>query len=159
MANPYSTPASNIEKGLASKSTLRAFSQRSTLFVVLVSIVTLGIYSIVWAVSRTKMLNTESTSNPLPISQLILGWVLIIASNVPVALAGDQPNLLLGLLAMGLSIGGMVFMLMWVFGFRKRLHTLVGISHGDPRWANGFLLFLLNVYYLNYKINQIKEIS
>jgi uncharacterized Tic20 family protein len=162
--NPYSTPSADLHVPLSDNSieAIKKIPRFSTWAVVGLSIITLGIYSYYWLYSRTKMLNSllVDSNNKIPsgltLSIIILAIINFFLSLYPLFNAGQVSSAIDGL-SMFISIIGVILFLVWAFSFRKRLNTLSNSQKGERFWLGGILTFLINVYYFQYKINQIHD--
>lgn len=163
--NPYSAPdadlaVKNTGSGVAK---VKEFPRFTTWAVVGLSIITLGIYTFYWLYSRTKILNRLLPENKiagwLPIAAIVTLIAYYVVSIAVPFLASASPELAAGLggLSLIVNIAYIVFYLMWVFGFRSRLNQLSGSNKGDIFWLGGILTFFINVYYFQYKINQMHD--
>ncbi len=164
------------------------FPKTGSLWLLFTSVVFLGINLFVWTFSRAKVLNAHSLK-PVSLRLVFLGLSLYVAGFVQAylitqtivlhpglspsaleALAVQLAHMLLVLI--GLVMGGLVCLGVWLFIFRARLHTLLGVSpviatnvprkrwwlwSRDPRWIDGSFLFCFSVFYLNYKMNRIRQ--
>ncbi|WP_428240581.1 DUF4234 domain-containing protein [Gynuella sp.] len=153
MTDVYKTPSSNLEMQ-ASGEDLQAFGRFSAWGVFFLSLVTLGIYSMYWMFSRTKILNRISDQG---ISSSVI-WVTLVAYIINMVLSyggalllNSQFVVLVQLLA---AVTYFIFMLIWIFGFRAEI-VRIAQSHGQPDFrANGVLTFFFQTLYMQYKINQ-----
>ena len=163
--NPYSAPDADlaVETTGSGVDKVKEFPRFTTWAVVGLSIITLGIYTFYWLWSRTKILNRLLPENKisgwLPITAVLTVIVYYIVAFATPFLASASPELgaALGGLGVIVNIAYIVFFLMWVFGFRKRLNQLSGSNKGDMFWLGGILTFFINVYYFQYKINQMHD--
>ncbi len=58
-----------------------------------------------------------------------------------------------------ISMLTMVLNLVWAFKFRNRLNILSGSKKGDMFWLGGVLTFFFQIYYFQYKINEMHDVS
>ncbi|MCK5901791.1 MAG: DUF4234 domain-containing protein [Cocleimonas sp.] len=158
--NPYATPTANLQSKSTDKAPVKQFPRFTTWAVVGLSIITMGIYTIYWLYSRTQILNTLLPENKIPswltTSSLIVFFLYLVMSFAPLANNGVMPN---GMDAFSLviNLAYIVLFITWAFSFRSRLNTLSGSNKGDLFWLGGILTFFINVYYFQYRINQIHD--
>jgi len=161
--NPYATPSSNVSSDSIGQDVekIKSFKRFTTWGVVGLAIITLGIYGYYWMISRTKVLNSLIPENK------IAGWV------VPSVIAIGVINIFLSLLpsvapevaaqaaviSIPLSLIGFVLVLIWAFKFRNRLNIISGSSKGNVFWLGPILTFFFQLYYFQYKINQMHDAS
>lgn len=156
MANPYAAPKADLTTKVTGGS-IDNIPTLSTFIVVLLTIFTLGIYSMFWIYNRSKLLNEASTGQKVSMPIIIGFIVLAIVANVASVLAGDPPSIAMAAVSGLTALAYLVLFFVWAFSFRKIFHNVLKIEKGNPLWCNAFLVVLLNVFYFNYKINQVKE--
>ena len=161
--NPYAAPNANVASDSLGQDVnkVKAFKRFTTWGVLGLAIITLGIYGYYWMFTRTKTLNALIPENKLA-SWLVpavigLGIVNIVLSLLPLV----SPDLAatLSLISLPFSIIGFVLVLMWAFGFRSRLNTISGSTKGNVFWLGPILTFFFQLYYFQYKINQMHDAS
>ncbi len=161
--NPYATPASNVASDSLGQdvSKIKSFKRFTTWGVIGLAIITLGIYGYYWMHSRTKILNTLIPENKVA-SWLVptvigLGILNIIMSLLPIV----SPELALSLsfISLPFSLIGFALIVIWAFKFRNRLNIISGSSKGDVFWLGPILTFFFQLYYFQYKINQMHDAS
>lgn len=159
--NPYAAPQADLEVQRDSGD-LSVFPRFSTWWVLLLSIVTLGIYFFWWIYDRTRKLNTIA-ENKVPMG-LVISYIIISlsAAFLPPVLISSMLNnpqanvngiLFVSMLGNLLSLASLVLLEVWAFKFRNRLNTLTD-SQGQDTWAGGGMTFFFTGIYLSYKINQ-----
>lgn len=158
--NPYAAPKSDVvlpSTGSAIDK-IKTLPRFTTWAVLGLAIITMGIYPIYWLYSRTKRLNaTLSEELKIPnwvvmgaLTSYILYFVLTILSIFVPELA------ILGTL---LVLVYFVLFIIWIYKFRGVINTLTDTKRGDTVWIGPILTFFINVYYFQYKINQIHDNS
>lgn len=140
----------------------------SPLAVVMLTIVTLGFYVPYWLYTRTHIMDKMHTGKPIPALFIALcmgGYImlLVLAYQLPADLSAQQiinsPEFdRLRYAAVALNI----IQLCWAFLFLQRINACTNAKPGDILHGSYFILVLahliiVNVYYLQYKINQIVE--
>jgi len=169
--NPYSAPQSDVSTKETSAGTLGSIRRIPTFLVIVLYIVTGGIYNIYWMINRSMAVNRLGT--PKKVSMLVLTLMFISM----IAFMGIYFQTIVGAIASGVTseaqlnamimaqaplLGGLfvvmfVTSMVWLYSFRKVLHQAGGIEKGSPLWLGGIITFFFQIYYLNYKINQISE--
>ncbi len=154
--NPYTPPKALLafEKEEA-ENLLPILKYGSTWKLVLLSIVTLGVYLGFYIVRQNKNLN-EKLRSEKKISN-ILGYSVILMSVLSlfglftfffeekaemIELVSDLFDSLAGLL-----------MIVWGFKARNRVNQLLGAEKGEEHWFHGGWTFFLSPFYFNYKVN------
>lgn len=168
--NPYLTPEANLVNEATDSSgvaAIKQFPRFTTWAVVGLAIITLGIYGYYWLYSRTKILNRLIPENPIAkwlpattIGLMLLYWVM---SLLPLFLMGGDmmspESSMSGLMIIApiVNIAVLILFLMWIFGFRSRINQITGAQKGNMFWLGGILTFFINVYYFQYKINEMHD--
>ena len=161
--NPYAAPTANVASDSLGQdvSKIRVFKRFTTWGVLGLAIITLGIYGYYWMYSRTKTLNTLIPENKVAswiVPAVIgLGIINIIMSLLP--LVSPELALSLSLVSLPFSLIGFVLIVMWAFKFRNRLNIISGSSKGNVFWLGPILTFFFQLYYFQYKINQMHDAS
>lgn len=161
--NPYAAPASNVASDSLGQdvSKIKAFKRFTTWGVIGLAIITLGIYGYYWMYSRTKILNTLIPENKVAtwvVPAIIgLGAINLLISLLP--FVSPELALSLSLISLPLSLIGFVLVVMWAFKFRNRLNIISGSSKGNVFWLGPILTFFFQLYYFQYKINQMHDAS
>ena len=156
-SNPYVPPESDLSGNAdEGKAALNEFERFSAWGVFFLSVITLGIYQIYWIFTRTRTLNEISErkiSATFVNTTVSLYVVHIVMSAVDTYLGSSNEALTI---ASGLSsVLVAVLAIVWVFGFRNRLHEVMGVAKGDALWFGPVLTFFFQEIYLQYKINQV----
>jgi hypothetical protein len=161
--NPYAAPASNVASDSLGQdvSKIKVFKRFTTWGVVGLAIITLGIYGYYWMYSRTKTLNTLIPENKIAgwlVPAVIgLGIINIIMSLLP--LGAPELAESFALVSLPFSLIGFVLIIVWAFKFRNRLNIISGSSKGNVFWLGPILTFFFQLYYFQYKINQMHDAS
>ncbi len=164
--NPYLAPDADLSVETTGSSTdkIKQLPRFTTWAVFGLGSITMGGYAIYWLYSRTKTLNGLLSENKipawLPTATLVSYAVNIVSSFAPLAMSSNPE---LAMMAAGVSVISsivyIVLFIMSVFAFRKRINILSESTKGDSSWLGGILTFFLNVYYFQYKINQMHDRS
>ena len=130
----------------------------SVVLVVAFTILTLGIYSGFWYLRRLKGLNTLSTETKLP----VVLPIALIASTI--AFRFTPPTAFLWWvfrLALWLTAVGTAFRVRWMLveHLRSRISAVLPMSASiqEQNAPSSILTFFLNIWYLQYKINELVE--
>lgn len=164
--NPYLAPDADlaVESTGSSTNKIKQFARFSTWAVVGLGSITMGGYAVYWLYSRIKVLNKLLPENKistwLPIITLATYFLNIILSFAPLAMM-ENPEL--AIMVAGISVlSSLIYVIcfiMSIFAFRKRLNILSKSTKGDSSWLGGIKTFFFNVYYFQYKINQMHDRS
>lgn len=155
------------EQQLGKLKVLEAFPHTPTLRVILTYMLTFGIYAFVWGFSRAKMLNRHSPG-AVSLRWLVSGLLLmsvalvigvIFAHLVQTGTVISFESVAVLMLAMAVALfSGFGSIHRWFAIFRERFLATLGVVHrDDPRWISGPLSSCFGLFYLNYKINQIRN--
>lgn len=156
--NPYAAPEAEVAMPSTDNAIdrIKTIKRFTTWGVVGFSIITLGIYGFYWLYSRTKTLN-----NSLDEGQRIPQWVILgaLLSYVLYILLSIGSGFVPELAAIGglLAIVYIVLYLIWIYKFRSRINMLTATKRGDKFWIGPILTFFINIFYFQYKINQIHD--
>jgi len=150
MENVYQAPEAELVKDEIGD--FSVFERFSTWFVVVLSVITLSFYIPYWLYTRTKQLNTI-TKDKISDGFIITALALFMVSMAGAFASGSvefskDAEIVLGLL----DLTSNIFTIVWVFKIRNRILDLVKDSPID---LGGVLTFFFQLYYLQYKINEI----
>jgi hypothetical protein len=145
-----------------------AFPRTTPFVVVLLTLVTLGFYVPWWLYTRTRVLNRLLPASPvpsLPMAFCMGGYLmlLVMITQIPAGMDAvqimDSPEFSrLMDAAMFLNL----VQLVWATLFLQRLNLCTHSKPGDTLYGSFFILvlahfFVVSVFYLQHKINQIAD--
>lgn len=134
------------------------FPALSLLSLLLYSVATLGIYSWWWMYSRSVILNTllppEQGIDKQFMHLCVAGFGITII--LAIALGMQPDNLSLENTVNVLSMAINIMTIIWVLRMRRGIHYLLGPTQ-TMYHLNLFWTFLFQVFYLQQKINLIRE--
>lgn len=165
---------SEIKEVNNSESSMNIPKKKSIVILVLLSIITLGIYCCFWYIKRVPELNNLKTKakakKGLAIFILILHILLIASiaglfidasieklSTGDIYLTNNEVPLMFTILfftAVGIILIETLLFILLAFSNRKILNETL-TNKGIKRKVSGFYTFFLNYYYLQYEINRI----
>ena len=138
--------------------------KRINIFLMLfLTLVTLGIYPAYWYFVKVRQINKLYPN--YPVNSIFFTFFLIfyalyyvlqfLPGNGGHASGDDAPN------PSVVTITSVAFITQFimVFMMRNRINAIVGAKPRDKYWVNGWLTFFFHLYYIQYKINQIKDES
>jgi len=142
------------------------FPRVSPLIVALLTIATLGFYVPYWLYTRTRIIDKMYPGKPIPSLLIALcmgGYImlLVLVFQMPTDLNAEQmmntPEF--GRM-MNAAMAINMIQLCWAFLFLQRINVCSGAKQGEAEYGSYFILviahfLIVNVYYLQYKINQI----
>jgi len=134
------------------------FPHFNTWWVLLLSIVTLGLYVPYWLYTRTKILNRLSRYDPIPIAlpvALPVLCVLCVAIGFVDGIYPDRMGVKPFLVIVQWTY--MIVTLICEFSFRNRLNEDCLEGSDSPYWVGLVATFFFGILYLNYKLNQRVE--
>jgi len=135
--------------------------KRSSVFlVVLLSFVTGGVYTGIWYLRRRKGLNLLDSTSKLGVTGPAS---LIMLSTANLALPADSMQEALVVLAVGLTNLVMAFRVRWMIvdHLRSRIAAVLPQSAGlqEQYKPSSLLTFFLNIFYLQYKLNELVQVG
>jgi hypothetical protein len=153
--NPYAPPKANLDAWVT-PATVQAFPRFSAWWVLVLGVVTAGIYPFYWLYTRTEILNRMLPSKAIPMG-LVVSALMLFVANVAASLVSlvYPDDLGVGALSSVINAVSTIVTLVWVFKFRNRLNERFVSQRGDRYWISGVLTFLFAVLYLQYKLNQL----
>ena len=141
------------------KDVVQTLQTQSTLKLIFLFMVTLGVYSAHYAKRQTYAINPylgaeDTLSDGFVSALLVLAYasVLII---VPYAMV-EEGHPVEGISSLLDLAYGLLF-LYWAFWARARMNSLLSASKSDDRWFSGLWTFLFPGVYFNYKVNKLKK--
>ncbi|MCP3899406.1 MAG: DUF4234 domain-containing protein [Desulfobacteraceae bacterium] len=164
-ANPYITPSANlIESNKEGAAALAEFNKVSTWIVLLLTMLTCGVYAFFWLYSRTKILNrlpsVEPISSGFMVTTIILWAISMLFSfgtGINTGIQGE-PDVGLTLITNLLSIVASILPIVWYFKFKNRLNTFLTNHVQNGSLLGPIMTFFFNILYLSYKLNENIEI-
>lgn len=124
-----------------------------TLNMVLLSAATAGLYLFLW-VYRSNLILSETTKNRVVDNTYII-W-LAVCLGMGGALSGTD-SVLLNAIAMILLLASNVMYIVWAFKAKNALSEYALSEHKIDLRMNAFYTFFLNVFYINYCVNDLPE--
>jgi hypothetical protein len=157
-----------MEKTPAQNTSFEQFPRLSPIAVALLTVVTLGFYVPYWLYTRTRIIDKIHAGKPVPSLLIALcmgGYImlLVLAYQLPTNIDAEQ---IVQTAEFGRMMDAAVLLniiqLCWAFLFLQRINVITGAKAGDPLHGSYFILVLahliiVNVFYLQYKINQIVD--
>jgi hypothetical protein len=168
--NPYAAPEADVQPTVAAASSFAPFPRFSAWWVFLLSLVTLGLYTIYWLFSRSQVLNRQLPGERIAVAFMSLAialyavdWFAGLAQAVQAfgsVSTLDEP--VFGVVGTAISLTSWALMIAWSVMFRSRLNTLCDQEFRDMYGVNlgvtvVLALFYVAPVYLAYKINQFKD--
>lgn len=126
----------------------------------LLTLVTAGIYPVIWLYKASKLIESETQSIIIHphyyiVVTLLLGWSLILGDAQLVMLMSYS---FYGLSAF-LSKVYLIALIVWAFKAKSTLQIYYLKKHGLDIKPNGFYTFIFSTYYINFLINALPEIK
>lgn len=124
-----------------------------TINLVLLAIVTAGIYPILWLYENYKIIDKETKMRTADNTYII--WIAVCAglSGLFSGTGEEIMDVIIGIL----TIASMVLYIVWAFRAKKALQEYALNDHKIDLRMNGFYTFLFTIYYINYCINDLPE--
>lgn len=155
ISNPYAAPSAELNTPLNSNN-LKQLPRFSAWWVLLLSIVTIGIYPLWWLYSRASTLN-QIQSRPIAIELVYVLAVLLVGSFVLGFVAGFSDTSY-ALIENTISIAYWVIYLIVAYSIRSRLHDMFQ-KEGHNGKIGPILTFFFSTLYLQYKINEAIDVT
>lgn len=124
-----------------------------TLNMVLLSVATAGLYLLLW-LYRSNLVISETTKVRL-VDNTYVTW-LAVCLGLSGVFSGTN-DLTLDVLSLILLIAANVLYIVWAFKAKHALSEYALNEHKIDLRMNGFYTFVLNIFYINYCINDLPE--
>jgi uncharacterized membrane protein len=161
MGDPYQPPTVDVSPpDVRSANTIQVFEKFSTWYVLGLTFITLGLYSVYWLFSRSRRLNKLKYIEPVSETYMQVtaaAWVLSYPVGIGEIYMQDNASYLL--FSRGLEIATAMMILVWAFMFRNRLNTFLEHCSVKTSRLSPVLTFFFNVLYLSFKVNQNLELA
>lgn len=155
MNSPYQAPTADLTNDNTNDVSLTGFKKLSTWYVLLYTILSLGLYIIYWLFSRTKTLNEKHQSNPVSVALMYTAIFIYIISYplmiIEVFIPEESTYVLTSQL---ISFLGNILLIVWTFKFRNRLNTYLNLDKNDTKYLGPVMTFFFQALYLSYKVNE-----
>lgn len=147
------------DASLQGQNLLKQLRSQSTWRLLLLHIITFGIYTSYYIKRQTVIINQHVDENSkIPIESVnIIVFLAVILVAMMVVDVAFRPGHTFELLINFLSILWSVLVLIWAFKARNRMNKLMSATKNEFYWFNGFWTFMFNALYFNYKINSIND--
>ena len=148
MSNPYAV--SEADPSIENENrAVSSFKRKSVLLVILLSIVTFGVYPFYWVVTRTKILNQLIPEKAIPSGftlTVTIAYIVLFAGGFIAGFTGNE-GLVQTLNLLNLPI--YILLVVWFFKFANRLESVSKSPY------SGVGVFFLSAFYLQHKINKL----
>lgn len=155
MDSPYQAPTADLTNDDNNNISLTGFKKLSTWYVLLYTILSLGLYIIYWLFSRTKILNEKHYSNPVSDALMYSAIVIYLISYplmlVEVFVPEEAAYVLTSQL---ISFVGNILLIVWTFKFRNRLNTYLNLEKSNTKYLGPVMTFFFQTLYLSFKLNE-----
>ena len=138
---------------------LNALKNQSTWRLLLLSVITIGIYLAHYIRRQTKILNENLDDN----DQISYGFVntILVLSYISAALVIPYVYFDDGHFTESISdFADQVFnilLIVWAFKARNRMNAILQTQKGSGNWFHGLWTFLFTGLYFNYKVNKLNQ--
>jgi len=144
---------------MVNKDVVQKLQTQSTLKLVFLIFITLGIYAAHYVRRQTRIINQyleaeDRLSEGFLVAFLLLSYICVLMI-VPYAFVAEGHPIESVSSLLDLA-WGLVF-LYWAFWAKARMNSLLSASKGDDYWFNGLWTFLFTGMYFNYRVNKIKR--
>lgn len=130
---------------------LKSKVNTKTLNFVLLSIVTLGIYNVMWLFKNNNVIE-ETLEDKIFDYRIIIvlaaliGWSSVFSAEPDLAAVGGLLSILSG-----------IFYIVWAFKAKKSIQKMMLNDHKIDYSMNSFYTFFFNIYYINFCINELED--
>lgn len=124
-----------------------------TLNLVLLTVVTAGIYAIVWMFLNTPKLEKVASKKIADNTFLIWLAVCVGLGGALTSTGEESLDIIAGLL----TIASWVLYIIWSFRAKSALQEYALTEHKVDLRMNGIYTFFLTIYYINYCVNDLPE--
>jgi hypothetical protein len=131
-----------------------------TFRLVFLSVITLSIYPAYYIKKQTEKINYYLDER-LKIPLWLVFLIFFLAYFLAVIFLAEKFNtevVLYPFLKKLLEFSLWLSFVSWAYIFTNRLHALFKTKNDSGEWFTGILIFVFNIYYLNYKICSINEV-
>ncbi|MEY1581279.1 DUF4234 domain-containing protein [Providencia manganoxydans] len=132
----------------------------TTLQFVLFTILTAGIYPVIWLYKTSQLIETETQQVVIHpyyyiIASMLLGWEMVLGdARLVMSMGSDFYGF-----SMILSKVYFIVLIVWAFKAKSILQMYYLKMHGVDIKPNAFYTLIFSVYYINFLINSISEIK
>lgn len=125
-----------------------------TLNFVLLSMVSVGMYTLLWVYRANQIISDVTKSRIVDYTYFI--WITVcLGLGGLLASMEEFPGIVL--IGAAISIAGNVLMILWAFKARKALVDYALTEHRIYLRMNSFYTFIFSAFYINYCINDLAE--
>ena len=153
---PPPTISSFAGEGTGAVSPLAGFQEQNVWLVLLLTIITLGIYGVFWLRRQGRQFH-QLRPDLMPAGSLLYGNIVLgftcLSAGLDIASAFSDVSVL-DTVSSGLDKVVGVLVLVLAFQVRNGFNSLIGARRGTALWFSGVYTWLLNVVYLQYKLNK-----
>ena len=131
-----------------------AFPRFSTWYVLFLSVITLGVYSVYWMYNRSMILEQIHPREPINKNFMFLSIGVWAFSFILSMLSGPGPHPYEPSSSFLIQFVSAVLFLAWAFLFHARLNRFLRAAGLPHQTLHPIFTFLFQALYLSYKINQ-----
>ena len=137
---------------------LEGFSSQNVWLVLLLTVVTFGIYAGFWLYRQNEFLGRIRPDLKVPPALgLVVLALLVVSALLDIVVMIHAPASLESA-SNGLDRITEILLLVFTFTVRGGLNKVLGVFKTDPAWFSGLWTFLFGVIYLQYKINRTRTL-
>ena len=127
----------------------------SIFLMILLTVVTLGLYINHWVQHMASVLNRRQQRNHISMGLITLFWVVSLMSLLWILLGiVTEDSLSVVRFSRFLLAARAVFTVYMAFAVRSQLNAVVPTRRNDPVWLQGPWTFWFGIYYLQWMINR-----
>ncbi|GAD80806.1 DUF4234 domain-containing protein [Vibrio ezurae] len=130
---------------------LKSKVNTKTLTLVLLSVLTLGVYNAMWLFKNNSVIEDILEDKIFDYKIIIvlaamIGWSSFLSSETDFSTLASLLSLLSG-----------IVYIVWAFKAKKSIQKMMLNDHKIDYSMNSFYTFLFNIYYINFCINELEE--
>ncbi|MCG8685545.1 MAG: DUF4234 domain-containing protein [Desulfobacterales bacterium] len=158
----YAPPKANLVQDdgrLSGTILVRELRKQSTGKLLLLTIVTLGIYSAHYIERQTVIIN-KYINDGNHIAKGLVSTILLLAYGSVLFIVPSfffEETHIINVVGDVLEFVWSILVIVWSFKARNRMNHLLSTVKGEKAWFHGFWTFFFQYLYVNYKINQLNE--
>lgn len=153
--NPYTAPEADLNTATSGNG-ITVFDRFSAWGVFGLMFITLGIYYVYWAYTRTQRINSvveNKISDAFILTTMGL-YIVYFFASFATPFFGDSLGMFFEIAVGILGLAATILPIVWVFKIRNRINQVTGSEKGDTTWLGPVMTFFFSAIYLQYKINQ-----
>lgn len=152
--NAFEAPQSDLSDIKVDKPILEV-ERFSTWFVFLLTVVTLGFYTLYWLYTRSAKINTLAQEKKTNLNALYAYiFFFTVYTVMSYSINEDSTSMIMGMIALVSGIAYLVSYVMTVFSMRWSIAEVINKGGDEHTHLGGIMTFFFSAIYFQYKINE-----